>query len=604
MSFGRFLRLSFCLSFTVCLVLSAELRAATVTVTSTGDDANTVDGSVSLREAIASIDNGANLNGDVVATGTYGVNDTIDFNLGSGNPSIAVGATTSLPLPDITVAVTIDGNTGGATRVVLDGGNAGAGADGLSISGAGNVTIRGFVIQNFSGNGIRIDGCDGNIVQGNFIGTDANGSSAQPNAQHGVFILDGASNNQIGGTSAAERNLISGNGFCGIVVGTGSLQNSTANVIQGNFVGTDASGDAALGNDCGIDISGEAGNQIGGSAPGAGNVISGNRNTSGGAAGVRIFNKTATDNVVEGNLIGIGVSGAALGNGGDGVTLGQGSSNNTIGGTNSGSGNTIAFNLRHGIEIDSGTGNAILGNAIFSNTNLGIDLGFDFSVNPNDAGDGDTGANNLQNFPDLSSAVSSNGSIEIKAAFNSTAGGSFRVEFFANDACDDSGNGEGQSFLGFADVVADASGNAAIDASFSAALSGVKFITATATDNATQYTSEFSKCFQANILVEDCTNGTDDDGDALVDCQDPDCVSDPACAPSGAEICNNGVDDDADGLVDCGDPDCATNAICVARDLEGGGCSLGVGPDSGTASAVLLLPLLGLLGFWLKQRRQ
>src|SRR5262249_22250229 len=148
--------------------------------------------------------------------------------------------------------------------------------------------------------------------------------------------------------------------------------------------------------------------------------------------------------------------------------------------------------------------------------------------------------NNLQNFPDLSSIVSANGSTTVQGTLDSTAGGNFHIEFFSNDACDPSGNGEGQNFIGTINVP-----NGRFNAVLPGVLSGPLFITATATDNATKDTSEFSKCIQATVLVENCTNGVDDDGDNLVDCADPDCASDPSCAPS-VEICDNNVDDDGD----------------------------------------------------------
>src|SRR5205823_12114985 len=116
----------------------------------------------------------------------------------------------------------------------------------------------------------------------------------------------------------------------------------------------------------------------------------------------------------------------------------------------------------------SSTGNAIRGNSIFSNgttaQHLGIDLGTN-GVTANDAGDGDTGANNLQNFPVLTSASMVGGNTTIQGTFNSTAStNNFTIEFFANAACDASGNGEGKRFLGSTTVNTNASGNATINA--------------------------------------------------------------------------------------------------------------------------------------------
>src|SRR5262249_33075759 len=142
----------------------------------------------------------------------------------------------------------------------------------------------------------------------------------------------------------------------------------------------------------------------------------------------------------------------------------------------SGAGNTIRFNGAGGVSIGngsfnggggqfdpSGTSNAIQGNVISSNgltypERLGIDLGGD-GVTPNDLGDSDTGTNNLQNFPVLASAISSDGSTTIQGSLNSTPNASFRLEFFANSACHSSGYGPGESFLGATAVITDANGN-------------------------------------------------------------------------------------------------------------------------------------------------
>jgi hypothetical protein len=212
--------------------------------------------------------------------------------------------------------------------------------------------------------------------------------------------------------------------------------------------------------------------------------------------GISIRLATATGISVQGNFIGTDVTGmAALGNDANGVWI-ERASNNAIGGMASGAGNTIAFNGGDGVLVDSSfgptTGNTIFGNSVFSNVNLGIDL-FPDGPTPNDLGDGDAGANNLQNFPILTSADSVGANTTILGTFNSTANDSFRLEFFANDSCDSSGYGEGQTFIGSTNVLTDGSGNASINITFPVAVAGGKFITATATDTAGN-TSEFCQC--------------------------------------------------------------------------------------------------------------
>ena len=193
---------------------------------------------------------------------------------------------------------------------------------------------------------------------------------------------------------------------------------------------------------------------------------------------------------MQGNYIGTDVTGTfAIGNSVGVLVIGSG---NTIGGATTGAGNTIASNTGPGLNVNSGTGNAILSNSIFSNADLAIDLGAD-GVTANDAGDADTGANNVQNFPVLTSATSGSGSITITGDLNSTATTDFRLEFFANAVCDPSGNGEGETLLGSTMVTTDGSGNASFMVTFTATVAVGQFITATATDPSNN-TSEFSQC--------------------------------------------------------------------------------------------------------------
>jgi hypothetical protein len=170
--------------------------------------------------------------------------------------------------------------------------------------------------------------------------------------------------------------------------------------VLGNYIGTDVTGTKALGNRTGVRIVRPT-NTIGGTTVEARNLISGND-----FSGVSIESNQAQDNQVLGNYIGTDVTGTQnLGNGSYGVGISRFVSNNTVGGTASGAGNIIAFNgastsYGDGVSFDdeAGSGNAILSNAIFSNGHLGIDLDLN-GVTANDPGDGDTGSNNLQNFP-------------------------------------------------------------------------------------------------------------------------------------------------------------------------------------------------------------
>src|SRR5205814_6609360 len=219
---------------------------------------------------------------------------------------------------------------------------------GTANSGAGNV---------LSGNGgrgvfVRDPGTSSNVISGNFIGTDATGTKILRNDLHGVSLALGASGTTVGGTSSAARNLVSGNGVIGVLIG-----DSANNVVQGNYIGTDFSGTTALPNQAGgvgiqqID-SATTNNLIGGPAAGARNIIAGN-----GGEGVDLY--PCARNFIQGNSIGLGVTGAGLVNYGSGVYIEAGT-NNLVGGASSGQSNLIAFNQAgayssgDGVTIQSG----------------------------------------------------------------------------------------------------------------------------------------------------------------------------------------------------------------------------------------------------------
>ena len=262
----------------------------------------------------------------------------------------------------------------------------------------------------------------------------------------------------------------------------GVVINGVSNVtVQGNFIGVDASGNAALANGTGIEIeNGADGNTIGGAAAVAGNVISGN-------AGSGIVIDDSNSNIVVGNLIGTDAAGtAALGDGSNGVLITDGSTGNTIGGTSAGAGNTIAYNGGAGVSVVSDNGNAIEGNAISQNA-IGIDLG--------------AGANNQQSASVLTGVRTSGTQVVIDGTFSSTPDSTFRIEFFANAGPDSNGNVEGAALLGFATVTTNSNGSVVFDASLSANVALGEFVTATATNVVTGDTSEFSQGLEAAAPV-------------------------------------------------------------------------------------------------------
>ncbi|HWN98340.1 MAG TPA: FG-GAP-like repeat-containing protein, partial [Blastocatellia bacterium] len=516
-------------------IVVASSPTMTFTVINTNDA-----GAGSLRAAITSANSNAGP-------------DAISFAIsGAGTQTITLLSA----LPAITQPLTLDGTTqapGSATPPIeLVGTSVPAGLVGLNVTG-GSSTIRGLVINRFpDGVGLQLAGSSGDIVEGNYIGTNAAGTAAQGNGDAGVFVSM-SSGHRIGGTTVAARNVISGNIGPGILVigpamtnqiqgnyigtnaaGSGSVGNvadgiemlsgaahdvmnctvggtaagagnvisanggvgvqlitiGTSNLVQGNLIGTDATGSNDLGNSSGgVAISEAASNTIGGSVAGAGNVISGNDVT-----GVSINSATSTLNLIQGNKIGTRSDAiTSLPNSGHGLLVQNSASNNTIGGSATAEGNVIAFNAGAGVTIETGTGNAIRSNSIFSNTGLGIDLA-PAGVTPNDVNDPDTGANNLQNFPVLTTANGVlGGGVNIQGTLNSTTNTTFTLDFFSNPSCDGSGNGEGRTFLG-SGMATTVGNNVTFNITLVGASASVgQSITATAT-NPQGNTSEFSAC--------------------------------------------------------------------------------------------------------------
>jgi titin len=355
-------------------------------------------------------------------------------------------------------------------------------------SGATGNLITGNVISGNTSEGIRLigTGTTANVVQGNFIGMDLTGTNALPNGFAGVTIYSGATSNLIGGISAIARNLISGNQGYGLFISDAGTSN---NFVLGNFIGPDVTGTNAVGDGgFGIGIfSSASGNFIGGTSAGAGNLISGNPGFSYGIAMGGV-----SGNVVQGNLIGTDPTGTnALANGFANVALWGGSTGNFVGGTGAGAGNVIAFSGGYGVVVyDPGTtNNSIRGNSIFSNSYLSIDLNGD-GVTLNDTGDGDTGPNDLQNFPVITNAFGYAASTIVSGTLNSLANRTFFIDVYRNASADPSGYGQGQFYVGTASLTTDSSGNGNFSlTNFNGNYAG-QFITATATA-ASGDTSEF-----------------------------------------------------------------------------------------------------------------
>ncbi|MCS6817548.1 MAG: PKD domain-containing protein [Blastocatellia bacterium] len=494
----------------------ATAPANELIVTTTSDD-----GPGSLRQALQE----ANASPDP---------DVIRFRIPTSDPGFT-GSTFVIrlrsPLPEIRGGgVTLDGAsqiaftgaTNGDRPVIVLSGEVAVSISGLVLASDRNI-VRRLILSRFTGAdqaAIVVRGGAENVVEGCLIGTNAAGTGPAGNTT-GVLLIEDARGNRIGGVSAEARNVISANTIGVLLRGA----RTTGNLIVGNFIGTATDGETPLSNVDGVRIESEAnGNRVG--APGTGNIIAASVGN-----GVWIRAPESADrNIVQANRIGVSPSGAPIGNRVAGVVISSGNEN-LIGGTESGEGNLIAHQRGVGVLISgSSRGNRILGNSIWNNGELGIDLRGD-GPTVNDPGDADAGPNDLQNFPVIAAAVQRPGRLVLSGRLDARAG-DVRIEFFANAACHASGFGEGERFIGA--ITVRATGDVANPAVFTAVLPVTaigQFITATATDAAGN-TSEFSACAPVNAapiaeagpdrvvdegteVVLDGTASRDPDGDPL-----------------------------------------------------------------------------------------
>ena len=402
-------------------------------------------------------------------------------------------------------ANTIQGNVIGLNSLAAPLGNTGAGIDLIGTSPGnligGDVARAGNVVSANGFHGIFArDSSTGTTIKGNFVGTSIDGTADAGNAADGIRVE--TNGNVIGGTSPLERNLVSGNTGHGVLV-----YRASDNVVQGNYVGSDVFGTNPLGNGMdGVIVDGGTNNKIGSGVAGGGNLIVANFRQ--GATVAAVSGTAATGNFIQGNRIGVGADGStSLGNDGDGVRI-HNASGTKIGGESTNERNTIWYSGAFGVAIFSAppsaaptVGNDVQRNSIKSSEGIGIDLGRD-GVTANDIPtiegwpDTDTGANELQNFPTLTLAEkNTDGSTRIRGSLASTPSKPFRLDFYSSPACDTSGNGEGETWIGWGTATTDASGFASIDTAsgITAPTAVGEVVTATATDE-NGNTSEFSRC--------------------------------------------------------------------------------------------------------------
>ncbi len=444
--------------------------------------------------------------------------DAVEFAVGSGPVTLTITS----DLPPITETLTLDGRSqpGYAGQPIVElVGNAGIEglvfeADSLG-NGVDNSCIRGLVIRGFDPMGLTLDGRDSAVIGNHFVG----------NAVHGIYALR-AANLQIGGSNPADRNVFGSNLHSGMRLGstgiahvvqgnyigigadgTASLSNTyygiwdesqlttvggpapgegnvisgdggihhtvgcfggTDSLIQGNFIGTDASGLLPRGNRTGIQ--GGSRLMIGGSAPGQGNVIANSL--------FHGFSVLTSGHVLQGNSIGVGADGVTpMGNEAGGVRLR--STDNLLGGTEPGQGNVLAYNLNYAVEYLGWPANFTLGNSFHSNDTQARTTIWSHLVGQVVA---------------FSSAAANATQTRVEGSFvDGIPNGLHRLEFFASPMCDISGYGEGEHFVGALEVTADGTGEADFSVVFPVPVPVGHVVTATTTLPG-EGTSRFSRC--------------------------------------------------------------------------------------------------------------
>jgi hypothetical protein len=295
---------------------------------------------------------------------------------------------------------------------------------------------------------------------------------------------DDTTDNVIGGPTPGDRNVVSGNTDAGVFL----MARNTR--VQGNFIGLNAAGTSSIPNDRGVWVGSNAtpgtygwgNNIIGGLEPGEGNTISGNTQE-----GVFIIDPVSSQTKVYGNVF--------SSNGGPGVNIPS-----------------------YPPPVQFATGVTIRENTFAANGRRAIVLTDSWSqiadvipgpgVPSNDAGDSDSGPNNLQNFPVTTGVTSSTGSTTIAGALNSTPDSNFTIEFFGSPACDPSGHGPGETLLGSTTVVTDSDGDATFSVTLDIGVAAGSVVASTATNNATGDTSEFSACWTVGSVALGSVDGT------------------------------------------------------------------------------------------------
>ena len=515
-----------------------RLLMAVFTVTSTADNT-------------AATANDGTLRGAILASNATTTANSIVFSLPAGVQTFSPLA----PLPLITDAVTIDGSTATGFNpanpvplIQITGNNPmnTTAGPGLQANVAG-VTFLDLIVDNFQGSGIVLNG-GGDTVAGCYIGVDPTGSKLASNTGTGILVT---SANNIIGESTTGPNVISGNSAGIQINNNGSIKN----LVNHNYIGTDATGTVKLGNTFdAIDIS-TAGNTIGGVSAtgprGVGNLISGNY------AGISISGATAGNNVIEGNYIGTNLAGtAAIPNANDGIDIAS-TPSTTIGSSLAGAGNVISGNGFKGISVIgvSATGNQIIGNDIGVAADGKSPMGNgDTGILFNGAGGNQVGASDFSGYSPqfgnvidynglksqsngvevlgaandgiLSNSIYGNGGLGIKlnggnasiqpptlsnvgsgptqtrisGSYSGKPRTNYTLQFFSSPTANPSGAGDGQNYLGDFPVTTDVNGKASFTTILATSVPVGSYVSSTATEFplVVNNTSQFSQDVVAN----------------------------------------------------------------------------------------------------------
>ncbi len=493
------------------------LWAATITVNATGDTTAN-DGVCTLREAITAANTDA-VSGAAAGECAAGAgSDVIVFSIAGAGVKLI---TPTVALPIISTPIRINGYSQPGSSANTNGASLGSNAsilieiDNGAVANAATLEVNGAIASGSIIEGIAFSrsansGCCANIgivingsasvwIRGNFFGTGVDGKIAKTLSDRGVYISGTTADTIIGSDATAllpaYKNVFSATATA--VTTTAPVGLKTTVTIRGNLIGTEVSGNAVVtGGSMGTGLFLD---QLTGASLVSDNVISG-------TSSVGVSVRSTDGLVIERNLIGVGVNGTtALGNGSNGgilvednpFSVGSGVTGLTI------RSNVIANNAGPGVTVrrqnaaNTVQGVAISKNVIRNNVGMEIDLyngntSDGVTDNDNAALDTDTGANNLQNFPDITAATSNGSSIQAQYNFNSEPNKSFTLEFFQVASCDATKTGGADVFLASLGITTNAAGSATGTALLSTALT-TGSITATAT-NTMNGTSEFSAC--------------------------------------------------------------------------------------------------------------